>query len=1855
VSPLDEDGLRTWLVDYLVDAIGLSPDEIDCDAPLKDLAVGSADAVVMIGELSELLGRELSPVDLWQYPTVNALATYLTGGEIDPVALPDGADSPGAIRGRESIAVVGVGCRFPGGVNSPDALWDLMVEGRSGVREVPEGRWDRFGSGSPAESAALADTTRWGGFLDDVAGFDAEFFEIPAGEADKMDPQQRLLLEVTQEALDNAGIPAQSLRHTQTGVFAGACLGEYASMSAADLSAVDAWSGTGGAMSIIANRLSYVFDLRGPSVTVDTACSSSLVAVHLACQSLRSGESDLALAAGVNVLLSPAPTRSFDAVQAMSPTGACHSFDASADGFVRSEGAGVLVLKRLSDALAAGDRVLAVVRGSAVNQDGRSNGLMAPNPAAQMAVLRAAYADAGVDPRDVDYVEAHGTGTLLGDPIEARALGTVLGRGRPAEEPLLIGSVKTNLGHLEAAAGVAGLAKAALALSRGSIPATAGYHTPNPHIPFESLRLKVVAAQTDWPDHGRPRLAGVSSFGFGGTNAHVVLEQAPAQTGTMPTDAAPEALPESGVITTLVVPGKTTERIAALATELADWMQADGAGVALAEVAHTLNHHRSRSTKFATVCARDRAAALAGLTALGNGQPSPGVVGPHQGSCRSGVVFVFSGQGSQWAGMGRQLLADEPAFAAAVDVLEPVFVDQVGFSLRAILETGEAVVGIDRIQPVLVGVQLALTELWRSCGVTPDAVIGHSMGEVTAAVVAGALSPADGLKVIATRSKLMSRLSGQGAMALLELRGEEAEDLLSGYPGVSVAVEASPRQVVIAGPPEQVDAVIAEVSAQDKLARRVDVDVASHHAIIDPVLPDLRAALADLTPRPPVIPVFVTTGAAPTDGTAVFDAEHWVNNLRQPVMFSRAIAAAGAQHGTFIEVSPHPILTYAIDDTLTDTHHHTLPTLVRDADDTLTFHTHLNATHTTNPPATPHASEPHAPLPATPWQHTRHWISMPAPRQAGVAAPAPGTVLGAHLPLAGAMTGHLWQAVLGPQTKPYPGFRRIAGVEVVPASVLIATLTAAAADCGAAGIEDIRFDSPLTLEQPRLVQVFTDGAMITISSAVDTAAADQHWVRNVTARVSAQRDCGPTDPVVSEIPAADPATIEELHSQWGVEGRAFDWSIDFHEEAAGRLRVDVAAPSGALLDAAMDIAQLVVGADAGLTLPISVERIDGFAGSGGSPAGRERRGVVDVRRRGGDDGDLIVDVSVKTGDGHPTLRLHGVRFRVVESRAALAPAADPADIAHAIDWRPWEPESAGPAGGSVAVIGNGPAAQTLRDRFAALGHPAGDLAGARYVVYVPNIDNIDNIDKVDNVDKVDTADSDVDLAVRLICEVGGIVDQLVARDPRNPASLWVLTHGVQEAATDASRRQSCLWALSGVIDAEQPQLWGGLVDLEPGLDPGEAAPQLSKILGTPSKSTLLLRNGELLAATLGPLGDEPARPPLRCRPDAAYLITGGLGDLGLLTAGWLADLGARHLVLLGRTAVRRDADGGAGTAHSDPGTRRRLAAIAALERRGISVETAAIDVGAADEVQALLARREAAGAARIRGVVHSAGLTEGQLVTDLDPERVRRTVWPKIAGARVLDAVFPPGSLDFLYLTASAGAVFGVPGQAAYAAGNAYLDGLARARRRQGDNTVSLDWVAWEGIGFGKDAQLVVDELERVGSRPINPVEASSAWEYVSRFDVAQVVMAPMHTADSAERTGGISVPTRDWTALSPEDLHAELQNGVRAILAGELRVPEDQIEVDRPFAEMGLNSVMAISIRRQLEQLVGLELSATMLFNHPTIESFSSYLATRLSVSGTADAAVEYIEDESAGSLLDSLFDTVESTPFDTVESTKP
>ncbi len=634
---------------------------------------------------------------------------------------------------------------------------------------------------------------------------------------------------------------------------------------------------------------------------------------------------------------------------------------------------------------------------------------------------------------------------------------------------------------------------------------------------------------------------------------------------------------------------------------LAEWMAGEGAGVSLADVAHTVNHHRTRHKTVAAVCARDHAQAVTGLQALAAGDAAPGVVLPRNELRGSGTVFVYSGQGSHWAGMGRRLLADEPAFAAAIAELESLFVEHIGFSLQHVLANGEQVSGDAQVQPVVMGLQLALTALWRSYGVEPDAVIGHSMGEVTAAVVAGALSPADGLKVIATRSKLMSRLAGQGAVALLELDAEATESFIAGFPGVSVAGYVSPRQTVVAGPVAPVDAVIAAVTEQDRFARRVNMEVASHTALMDPILPELRAALADLNPELPGMPFFSTV--VETTTAPQLDADYWVANVRQPALLSQAVTAAARDHATFVEISAHPILAHAVTETLESAYHHSIGTLWRDGDDTIGFHTNLNTVQTGPPAPTTHPPEPHPVLPSAPWHHTRHWIAPENRVEAAGSKPRAGTVLGQHVAVATAPPAHLWQARLGPDTTPYPGRHRVHGTELVPTSVLVQTLSAAAAEIDASILANVRFEYPIVVDQPRVIQVVVDsdadGAFLSLSSSPATDTPTDRWTRHVSARISREQQGladarGSRDHEMRDDGTVTTESIASLQRECGIEGQPFKWSIDSCRSAPGALHADIGLPEAstvALLDAAVHLGRLVDSSRPQLMSPVGVESV----------------------------------------------------------------------------------------------------------------------------------------------------------------------------------------------------------------------------------------------------------------------------------------------------------------------------------------------------------------------------------------------------------------------------------------------------------------------------------------------------------------------------------------------------------------------------------------------------------------------------------------------------------------------------------------
>ncbi|OBA59287.1 polyketide synthase [Mycobacterium sp. 1100029.7] len=1343
--------------------------------------------------------------------------------------------------GTEPIAVVGMGCRFPGGVDSPEQFWDLLRDGRSGIVKVPAQRWDADALYTEDHTVPGTICNREGGFLStwEPDEFDAEFFSITPREAAAMDPQQRLFLEVAHEALENAGIPPHTIRGTQTSVFVGVTAYDYMLKMSGTVRPedLDAYVLTGNSANFAAGRMAYLLGARGPAVVLDTACSSSLVAIHLACQSLRWRESDTALVGGTNLLLTPGTSIACSRWGMLSPEGQCKTFDAGADGYVRSEGAGAVVLKRLSDAQRDGNRILAVVRGSAVNQDGASSGVTVPNGPAQQALLRQALTSAKLTPADIDYIEAHGTGTPLGDPIELDSLSKVFAE-RSDRAPLVLGAVKTNLGHLEAAAGIAGFMKTVLAVGHGRIPRNLNFRQLTPHASEGVSRLTIATEDMEWPATDQPRRAGVSSFGVSGTNAHIVIEQA--------ADPVPAPQPASGpAVSTLVVSGKTKQRIAATASVLADWMEGPGAGVPLSGVAHTLNHHRARQPKFASVVAADRTQAVAGLRALATGEPVPGVVDCPERPVGPGTVFVYSGRGSQWPGMGRQLLTDEPAFAAAVAELEPTFVAEAGFSLHEIIATGKPLEGIEQIQLGLIGMQLALTQLWRTYGITPDLVIGHSMGEVAAAVVAGALTPAEGLRVTATRSRLMAPLSGQGTMAMLELDAQATEALLADHPDVTLGIYASPRQTVISGPTAQIAELIDKVRAQGQFASQVNIEVAPHNPAMDALQPAMRAELADLAPRTPTIPIISTTYEN-LDTTPVFDAEHWATNMRNPVRFQQAIAHTLSQPGgpyhTFIEISGHPLLTHAINETLSaraddnGTDYLSLGTLLRDGHDTLTFHTHLNAAHTTHPPQTPHAAEPHPVLPSTPWQHTRHWID-PTIAAHHTADTHPLLGIGVTDPTTG---NRIWECELRPDLL-WLGDHVIDDLCVLPGSAYAEVALAAAADAFAEAegwlIRELSLHQMLQVADDTLLVTTLCGDEQSCRIEMRTRNATSGWVKHATAAVTRESGAASHPPQPAFEEAADELDPEDLYQRLRGAGQqhgpAFRGIVGLAVAPSGAAHADVRLPASAkagsrsfaLHPVMMDIAvqtlgatriatELAGGQSARRTLVLPV-RFAGVHVYGDITAGVRSTGCLAAtdapdRLRG--------QVTLTDPDGRALLVIDEVEM------AVLGPTSGTSELSDKLYTLQWEPtpvdKPAATLGGVLLIGDEAPCAalrSALRDGAAEIDvvSPT-DAATLRAAITRSPRDSIVVLCPPRGTDAARPDDEQLELAQARTLLVADIAKTVTRMGARNSPRLWIVTRGAQQVdlGDRVTLAQSGLRGIARVLTFEHPELRTTLVDID---------------------------------------------------------------------------------------------------------------------------------------------------------------------------------------------------------------------------------------------------------------------------------------------------------------------------------------------------------------------------------------------------------------------------------------------------------
>ena len=1063
-------------------------------------------------------------------------------------------------RGREPLAVIGVGCRLPGGVSGPDDYWRLLSEGRDAITEVPRDRWDADAVYDPDPEAPGKCYTRWGGFLEQVDGFDPQLFGIAPREAMEMDPQQRLLLEVSYEALEHAGQAPDRQAGTRTGVFVGICSSDYLRLSphTADPSRINAYSASGTAHSIASGRVAYALGLQGPAVSVDTACSSSLVAVHLACQSLRAGECRMALAGGVHLMLGPDNTILFCKSRMMSPTGRCHTFGAAADGFVLGEGCGVVVLKRLADAQADGDRILAVIRGTAVGQDGASGGLTVPSGPAQAAVIKDALANAGLRASDVGYVEAHGTGTTLGDPIEVRALAEALGHDRPQDRPLLIGSAKTNIGHLEAAAGVSGLIKAVLSVERGLIPAHLHAAEPSPHIPWAELAVTVATERRSWPASAR-RIAGVSSFGFSGTNVHVLVEEPPAPASRGSEGERPLHL--------MALSARTKTALHAQAGRYASHLARHPDEVAT-DAAFTANTGRAHLLERQALVFRSGEDLRVQLAALAEGKaPGGPLAGSLTGTDRPRLVFLFTGQGAQYAGMGHRLYETQPTFRRTLDLCQDILRDRLQRPLlKVMFEDGAALDQTAYTQPGLFALEYALAELWRSWGIEPAAVMGHSVGEYVAACVAGVFSLEDGLHLIAERGRLMQALPAGGVMAAVqadEATVRAALGRLGG--GVDLAAVNAPSSLVVSGEASAVARLCEGLAASGVKSKVLSVSHAFHSSLMEPMRAEFQSVAGRVTMTAPRLPLFSNlTGQAFRAGE-VPDALYWSRHVREPVRFLESLRGIHAKgYRVFLEVGPAPTLSGLATQCVPDGEGTFLPSLRRERDDWETLLGSLGALYARGVSVDFRGFDRDYPrrtvtLPGYPFERQRYWFA-PTPRRVSGTAADPGAhpLLGRRLH-SPALDATVFEATLSAGDPEFVRDHRVHDMVVLPATgYLEMGLAAGRAALGPSVVlRDVTIHEPLVLleDEPRTVQVVVSGDASSFR-VFSQAPGDESWRLHAAGQLT--KGPGKPEPVLArgdlEARCPDAQTASAFYSGLAATRPAFRRGLSRGERAAPRRR-----------------------------------------------------------------------------------------------------------------------------------------------------------------------------------------------------------------------------------------------------------------------------------------------------------------------------------------------------------------------------------------------------------------------------------------------------------------------------------------------------------------------------------------------------------------------------------------------------------------------------------------------------------------------------------------------------------------------------
>jgi acyl transferase domain-containing protein/NAD(P)-dependent dehydrogenase (short-subunit alcohol dehydrogenase family)/acyl carrier protein len=1706
-------------------------------------------------------------------------------------------------RDEEPIAIVGMACRYPGGADSPEALWELVAAGRDAISEFPDDRgWDLGRLYDPEPGRPGRCYARGGGFVEGVAEFDPGFFGISPREALVMDPQQRLLLEASWEALERAGVDPRSQRGRSVGVFAGVMSQEY--------EAPEVGIGAGMSASVVSGRVAYALGLEGPAITVDTACSSSLVAMHMAARALRAGECSLALAGGVTVLSRPDPLLFFSRQRGLAPDGRCKAFAESADGVGWAEGVGLLALERLSDARSNGRWPLALIRGSAVNQDGASNGLTAPNGPAQERVIAQALASADLQPQEVDAVEAHGTGTALGDPIEAGALLAAYGQGR--ERPLWLGSIKSNIGHAQAAAGSAGVIKAVMAMREEVLPKTLHVDSPSEKVDWDAGRVELLSEARPWAAGPEPRRIGVSSFGISGTNAHLILEEAPGSLSAEPGGAGAPG-PGPGVSSkatesehrpawTGPIPLALAARGDAALREQARRMQARieaDPELDPLDLAYSLLAARSRFERRAVVLGEDRNELLAGLAAIGAGREPPlGAVGEARETRRP--VFLFGGQGSQWLGMGIELIESSPSFARRMQECEEALGAHVEWSLFETLADpgGEWLERLDVVQPALFAVMVSLAGLWRELGVEPAAVAGHSQGEIAAAHVAGGLSLEDAARVVALRAKAMTRIAGRGGMLSISLPVEEVGARLQPFgERLSLAAINGPASLVVSGEVEPLHELAASCEREGVRTRAVAVDYAAHSAQIDALRDELLEAFAPISPRSGTVP-FQSTVTGRQLETAELGPEYWCRNLREPVLFEPALRALLERgHRSFLEIAPHPVLSFGAEETVADVlggqGADVLATLRREDGGSRRFALSAAEAHVTGVEVdwASRLAESGAravPLPTYPFQRQRYWLapvkggddpgaSGQSALRHGLLRAAVPTAVGGELLLTGriSLAEHPWLS-----DDP------LGGAAPLPAGVLLELALWAAAEVGGEAIADFELAAPLVLAGGGAVQVQVSVAGVAEAGSRKIAIHSrpepnvegeaEQWVCNAQALIPPVTHA-PSGPPLAEWPprGAERLDLEGVYDELadrGAElGPAFESLVSawrhgeelYAELALGEEQereADRFVLHPALLHPALLLAALASPAPpAGARLAPATARAAGLAAGGA--------------------GALRVRVS-KDAEGASRLELadrEGASLGTIDG-LGLAALADVPPRGHD-----------GSAAGSL-----------FRLAWSEVEAPPEVAEGLDLTLLDCSIDG-----------------GDSDLASRVETIAGRALASLQARiagDETEASRLVVLTRGaVAPGAGEAPNLAVApLWGLVRAAQLEHPESFV-LVDID------DSALSRQRLADLPAvaheEPQLAIREGRLLAPRLVCLDEGVPDAPA---PDAneTVLLSGGLGGLGGLAARRLAERGARSLLLV----LDEESEAAAATALGEE-----------LEGLGCETRTAVCELADPDRVRTLL---DSVPAARPLGsIVLAADAHEDGVLESLEPDRFERDLRAKVDAAWNLHELSSGGNRPpEIVLFSSTAATLGSAGQAAHASSNAFLDALAARRRADGLPATSI---AWGFVDVGGGGELGEVERLRLARTGLAPIPARRALDLLDRARAADEPVVAALDLDRAglreqARDGILPPPLRGLAGLPvrrrrarqslaerlagvPEEARPALVlELVRAHVAAVLGYNSgQQVDPERPFRDLGFDSLTAVELRNRLGTATGLRLGPALAFDYPTPDALAGYLAT--------------------------------------------